>query len=58
MAVKVGPARSHAVDMIVLHSTGGPTCDAVSGKPIWVGAGRLLTIFEPSRPTPSSGFTT
>ncbi|TAG78914.1 MAG: N-acetylmuramoyl-L-alanine amidase [Burkholderiales bacterium] len=36
-----GPARAQAVDMIVLHSTGGPTCDAKTGKPIWVKAGTL-----------------
>ena len=41
MAVKVGPARNHAVDMVVLHSTGGPTCDVATGKPIWVKAGTL-----------------
>ena len=27
--------------MVVIHSTGGPTCDAVTGKPVWVGAGTL-----------------
>ena len=27
--------------MIVIHSTGGPTCDAATGKPIWVDAGTL-----------------
>ena len=27
--------------MVVIHSTGGPTCDARTGKPIWVGAGTL-----------------
>jgi N-acetylmuramoyl-L-alanine amidase len=27
--------------MVVLHSTGGPTCDPKTGKPIWVGAGTL-----------------
>ncbi len=29
------------VDMIVIHSTGGPTCDLRTGKPIWVKAGTL-----------------
>ena len=41
MAVKVGPARQQAVDMVVLHSTGGPTCGAVTGQPVWVKAGTL-----------------
>ena len=27
--------------MIVIHSTGGPTCDSATGKPIWVKAGTL-----------------
>jgi N-acetyl-anhydromuramyl-L-alanine amidase AmpD len=27
--------------MVVIHSTGGPTCDQKTGKPIWVGAGVL-----------------
>jgi N-acetylmuramoyl-L-alanine amidase len=30
-----------SVDMIVIHSTGGPTCDPTTGKPIWVKAGTL-----------------
>jgi len=42
-AVKVGLARKQAVDMVVIHSTGGPACDAVTGKPVWVGAGTLRT---------------
>jgi N-acetylmuramoyl-L-alanine amidase len=33
--------RAQAIDMIVIHSTGGPTCDAKTGKPIWVKAGEL-----------------
>ena len=40
-AVKVGPIRKQEVDMVVLHSTGGPTCDATTGRPIWVKAGTL-----------------
>jgi len=36
-----GAARTEAVDRVVIHSTGGPTCDAATGKPIWVGAGTL-----------------
>ena len=27
--------------MVVIHSTGGPTCDVQTGKPIWVKAGVL-----------------
>ncbi len=34
-----GGARTQAIDMIVIHSTGGPTCE--NGKPVWVGAGTL-----------------
>lgn len=36
-----GAVRTQPIDMIVIHSTGGPTCDEASGKPIWVGAGTL-----------------
>lgn len=36
-----GPPRQQAIDTIVLHSTGGPTCDARTGRPIWVKAGTL-----------------
>lgn len=36
-----GPARTQPIDMIVIHSTGGPTCDAKTGKPIWVKAGTM-----------------
>ena len=35
-----GPVRSRPVDLVVIHSTGGPTCDA-AGRPIWVAAGEL-----------------
>jgi N-acetylmuramoyl-L-alanine amidase len=37
----VGHVRTQTVDLIVIHSTGGPTCDAATGKPIWVKAGTL-----------------
>ena len=37
-AAKSGPKRKVPVDMFVIHSTGGPTCDE-HGKAIWVGAG-------------------
>lgn len=36
-----GPARAQPIDRVVIHSTGGPTCDAASGRPVWVGAGTL-----------------
>ncbi len=36
-----GPRRGVAVDMVVIHSTGGPTCDAESGRPRWVKSGSL-----------------
>lgn len=41
LAVKIGPMRKQAADMVVIHSTGGPTCDAASGKAVWVKAGAL-----------------
>ena len=40
-ARRSGSVRVQAIDMIVIHSTGGPTCDSKTGKPIWVGAGAL-----------------
>jgi N-acetylmuramoyl-L-alanine amidase len=36
-----GPPRGRAIDMVVIHSTGGPTCDAATGRPVWVKAGTL-----------------
>ena len=36
-----GPPRTEPITLVVIHSTGGPTCDAQTGKPIWVGAGTL-----------------
>jgi N-acetylmuramoyl-L-alanine amidase len=36
-----GPRRTRPIDMVVIHSTGGPTCDARTGKPIWIKAGTL-----------------
>jgi N-acetylmuramoyl-L-alanine amidase len=41
VARKTGAVRKTKPDMIVLHSTGGPTCDAKTDKPIWVKAGEL-----------------
>jgi N-acetylmuramoyl-L-alanine amidase len=40
-ARRTGNVRPQAIDMVVIHSTGGPTCDAMTGKPIWVAAGTL-----------------
>jgi N-acetyl-anhydromuramyl-L-alanine amidase AmpD len=40
-ARRTGNARTQTIDMVVIHSTGGPTCDAKTGKPIWVGAGTM-----------------
>ena len=40
-ARRTGPFRTQAIDMVVIHSTGGPTCDARTGKPIWVRSGGL-----------------
>jgi N-acetyl-anhydromuramyl-L-alanine amidase AmpD len=36
-----GSPRTQTIDMVVIHSTGGPTCDEKTGKLIWVGAGTL-----------------
>lgn len=40
-ARRTGKVRTETIDMVVIHSTGGPTCDAATGEPIWVGAGTL-----------------
>lgn len=40
-AQRSGQVRKEAIDLVVIHSTGGLTCDAVTGKRIWVGAGTL-----------------
>jgi N-acetylmuramoyl-L-alanine amidase len=40
-ARRTGAARTQAIDMVIIHSTGGPTCDAATGQPIWVRAGML-----------------
>jgi len=40
-ARRTGNIRTQVIDMVVIHSTGGPTCDTRTGKPIWVGAGTL-----------------
>jgi N-acetylmuramoyl-L-alanine amidase len=40
-ARRTGKVRTEIIDMVVIHSTGGPTCDAATDKPIWVRAGTL-----------------
>lgn len=40
-ARRTGGARTQTIDMVVIHSTGGPTCDAKTGQPFWVKAGTL-----------------
>jgi N-acetylmuramoyl-L-alanine amidase len=40
-ARRTGTVRRQVIDMVVIHATGGPTCDARTGKPVWVGAGTL-----------------
>lgn len=40
-ARRSGAPRVRPVDLVVIHSTGGPTCDERSGRPVWVGAGTL-----------------
>jgi hypothetical protein len=40
-ARRTGNIRRQAIDMVIIHSTGGPTCDGITGKPIWVEAGTL-----------------
>ncbi len=40
-ARSTGPIRSQAVNMVVIHSTGGPTCNAKTGQVMWVKSGTL-----------------
>jgi N-acetylmuramoyl-L-alanine amidase len=40
-ARRTGSARTQTIDMVVIHTTGGPTCDAGTGNPIWIAAGTL-----------------
>ena len=40
-ARRSGGVRSESINLAVIHSTGGPTCDAKTGKPTWVGGGTL-----------------
>ena len=48
-----GPKRQLPINMIVIHSTGGPTCDAKTGRPVWIKAGSLAANmrFIESHPT-------
>ncbi len=41
LARSSGPPRTQAIDTVVIHTTGGPTCDPQSGRPVWVRAGTL-----------------
>jgi hypothetical protein len=41
VARATGALRTQPVTLVVIHSTGGPTCDPRTGKPIWVGGGAL-----------------
>jgi N-acetyl-anhydromuramyl-L-alanine amidase AmpD len=40
-ARRSGAPRTRPVEWVVIHSTGGPSCDQRTGHPIWVGAGTL-----------------
>jgi hypothetical protein len=40
-ARRTGAPRTESIDLVVIHSTGGPTCVGATDNPIWVGAGSL-----------------
>ena len=40
-ATQIGALRLARIDMVVLHSTGGPTCDSATNQLVWVKAGTL-----------------
>ena len=40
-ARSAGQPRVEPLNMVVIHSTGGPTCDAKTGRVIWVKSGSL-----------------
>jgi hypothetical protein len=40
-ALRSGPVRGAPANLVVIHSTGGPTCDPRTGQPVWVGAGTM-----------------
>ena len=54
-AQRYGNVRTQAIDMVVIHSTGGPTCDVTTGKPIWVGAGTLKENLQNIEANPNLG---
>jgi N-acetylmuramoyl-L-alanine amidase len=41
VARSAGPPRIEPINMVVIHSTGGPTCDAKNGRVMWVKSGTL-----------------
>jgi hypothetical protein len=41
LARRSGALRTQPIDTVVIHSTGGPTCDATTGRPVWIQAGTL-----------------
>ena len=41
VALRSGARRTRPVEFVVIHTTGGPTCDARTGRRVWVGAGTL-----------------
>ena len=41
-ALKHGAPRTQPIDLVVIHSTGGPTCDEKTGAVVWVKGGTLV----------------
>lgn len=54
-ARRSGPMRDEVIDMVVIHSTGGPTCDAVTNKPVWINAGTLADNLRKIEANPNLG---
>ena len=54
-ARRTGNVRRHVIDMVVIHSTGGPTCDVKTDKPVWVGAGTLANNLSKIEANPNLG---
>jgi N-acetyl-anhydromuramyl-L-alanine amidase AmpD len=50
-----GSLRKEAIDMVVIHSTGGPTCDVKTDKPVWVAAGTLAENMRNIEANPNLG---
>jgi N-acetyl-anhydromuramyl-L-alanine amidase AmpD len=50
-----GPPRTQPIDLVVIHSTGGPTCDATSGQPVWIKAGTLAKDMQVIEAHPTLG---